>query len=196
MRSWWALWNVCFVIGIDGSWRGRYAPKLAGLTYMFDMECNCDCPLPETQHELCRGVGCTGVALHDLIWVCILYSVYKKFYPHYHSAHLDTTYPSDIFLCERFIGTISLTRLSRSQRLANIGEEDLPTEGYPAQPGLMCLSVRLSVHACRLGVQRKMAQAQQIRSIILQNHESTMWIVNQKFFEKGGSYVTVLKSYQ
>ncbi len=27
-----------------------------------------------------------------------------------------------------------------------------------------------------------MAQAQQIRSIILQNHEST-WIVNQKFFK-------------
>jgi hypothetical protein len=38
----------------------------------------------------------------------------------------------------------------------------------------VCLSVCLSVHTCRLGVQRKMAQAQQIRSIILQNHESTM----------------------
>jgi hypothetical protein len=34
-------------------------------------------------------------------------------------------------------------------------------------------SVRRSVHTCRLGIQRKMAQAQQIRSIILQNHEST-----------------------
>jgi hypothetical protein len=33
-----------------------------------------------------------------------------------------------------------------------------------------------------------MAQAQQIRSIILQNHESTMWIVNQKFFEKSTYY--------
>ena len=33
-------------------------------------------------------------------------------------------------------------------------------------------SVRLSVRACRLGIERKMAQAQQIRSIILQNHES------------------------
>ncbi len=55
------------------------------------------------------------------------------------------------------------------------------TKGYPAQPGLIRrsvhLSVRLSVHpsiwACRLGIERKMAQAQQIRSIILQNHEST-----------------------
>ena len=56
------------------------------------------------------------------------------------------------------------------------------TEGYPAQPGLIRPSVCLSVHACRLGIERKMAQAQQIRSIILQNHEST-WIVNQKFFE-------------
>jgi hypothetical protein len=50
--------------------------------------------------------------------------------------------------------------------------------GYPAQPGLIRPSVRpsvcLSVHTCRLGVQRKMAQAQQIRSIIRQNHESTM----------------------
>ncbi len=36
----------------------------------------------------------------------------------------------------------------------------------------VCLSVRLSVHTCRLGIQWKMAQAQQIRSIILQNHES------------------------
>ena len=43
------------------------------------------------------------------------------------------------------------------------------TEGYPAQPGL----IRLSLHACRLGIERKMAQAQQIRSNFLQNHEST-----------------------
>jgi hypothetical protein len=43
------------------------------------------------------------------------------------------------------------------------------TEGYPAQSGL----IRPSVHACRLGIQQKMAQAQQIWSIILQNHEST-----------------------
>ena len=35
-----------------------------------------------------------------------------------------------------------------------------------------------------LAIQWKMAQAQQIRSIILQNHESTMRIENQKFFEK------------
>jgi hypothetical protein len=34
-------------------------------------------------------------------------------------------------------------------------------------------SVCLSVHASRLGIQRKVAQAQQIQSIILQNHEST-----------------------
>ena len=44
------------------------------------------------------------------------------------------------------------------------------TSGYPAQPGLIRSSVRLSVHACRLGFERKMAQAQQIWSIILQNH--------------------------
>jgi hypothetical protein len=31
------------------------------------------------------------------------------------------------------------------------------TEGYPAQPGLIRPSVCLSVHTCRLGVQRKMA---------------------------------------
>ena len=41
------------------------------------------------------------------------------------------------------------------------------TKGYPAQSGLIRLSVRPSVHACRLGIQRKMAQAQQIRSINL-----------------------------
>ena len=45
--------------------------------------------------------------------------------------------------------------------------------GYPAQPRLIRLSVCLSVHACRLGIERKMAQAQQIRSIILQNHGAT-----------------------
>jgi hypothetical protein len=49
--------------------------------------------------------------------------------------------------------------------------------GYPAQPGLIRLSVHLfvclSVHACRLGVQQKMVQAQQIWSIILQNNEFT-----------------------
>ena len=44
------------------------------------------------------------------------------------------------------------------------------------------LSVRPSVHACRLGIQRKIAQAQQIRSNFLENHESTS-IVNLKFFE-------------
>jgi hypothetical protein len=42
---------------------------------------------------------------------------------------------------------------------------------YPAQPGLIRTSVRPSVcpsvHACRLGIQWKMAQAQQIQSIIL-----------------------------
>jgi len=46
------------------------------------------------------------------------------------------------------------------------------TEGYPAQPGLIrpsvCLSVSLSVRpsvrACRLGIEWKMAQAQQIQS--------------------------------
>jgi hypothetical protein len=43
------------------------------------------------------------------------------------------------------------------------------TKGYPSQPGL----IRPSIHACRLCIQRKMAQAQQIRLIILQNHEST-----------------------
>ena len=50
-----------------------------------------------------------------------------------------------------------------------------PISGYPAQPGLIhpsvCLSVRpsfcLSVRACRLGIERKMAQAQQIQSIIV-----------------------------
>ena len=50
------------------------------------------------------------------------------------------------------------------------------TEGYPAQPGLIrpsvCPSVCPSVRACRLGIEQKMAQAQQIRSIILQNNES------------------------
>ena len=46
----------------------------------------------------------------------------------------------------------------------------------------VCLSVHLSVRACRLGVERKMAQAQQIRSDFLQNHEST-WILNQKFIK-------------
>jgi hypothetical protein len=39
--------------------------------------------------------------------------------------------------------------------------------GYPAQPGLIHPSVCLSIHACRLGIWQKMAQAQQIRSIIL-----------------------------
>ena len=53
---------------------------------------------------------------------------------------------------------------------------------YLAQPGLIRPSYYLSVHASRLGIQQKMAQAQQIWSIILWNHEST-WIVNQKFFE-------------
>jgi len=43
------------------------------------------------------------------------------------------------------------------------------TEGYPAQPGLICPSV----HACRLGIERKMTQAQQIWSNFLQDHEST-----------------------
>ena len=43
-------------------------------------------------------------------------------------------------------------------------------------------SICLSVRACRLGIERKMAQAQQIRSIILQNHEYT-WIVNQELFQ-------------
>ncbi len=59
------------------------------------------------------------------------------------------------------------------------------TVGYPAPPRLIRLWVRLfvmSVHACRLGIERKIAQAQQIRSIILQNREP-MWIMNQKFFE-------------
>ena len=55
--------------------------------------------------------------------------------------------------------------------------------GYPAQPGLIRSSVRPSVHACRLGIERKIAQVQQIQSIILQNHESTR-NVNQKFFKK------------
>ena len=43
----------------------------------------------------------------------------------------------------------------------------------------------LATQACTipLGIERKMAQAQQIRSIIHSNHEST-WIVNQKFFQK------------
>ena len=58
-------------------------------------------------------------------------------------------------------------------------EEPLVTQ--PAQPELIhpsvrlsvCLSVRLSVHACCLGIERKMAQAQQFWSIILENHEST-----------------------
>jgi hypothetical protein len=62
------------------------------------------------------------------------------------------------------------------------------TSGYPAQPRLIRLSVRPSVrpsvclsvcpseHACRLGIERKMAQAQQIRSIILQNHERVLAI--------------------
>ena len=75
------------------------------------------------------------------------------------------------------------------------------TDGCPAQPGLIrlsvcpsvhlsaclsvCLSVCPSVRACRLAIERKMAQVQQIWSIILQNHEST-WIVNQKFFKIRG----------
>jgi len=51
-------------------------------------------------------------------------------------------------------------------------------DAAPPQPNyrsrLICLSVcRLSVHSCRLGIQRKIAQAQQIRSNFLQNHEST-----------------------
>jgi hypothetical protein len=37
----------------------------------------------------------------------------------------------------------------------------------PSQPRLICQSVSVSVRACRLGIQRKMAQAQQIWSIIL-----------------------------
>ena len=37
----------------------------------------------------------------------------------------------------------------------------------------MSLSVCESVHACRLGIEQKMAQAQQIQSNFLQNHEST-----------------------
>ncbi len=37
----------------------------------------------------------------------------------------------------------------------------------------VCLAVWPSVHACRLGIERKMVHAQQIRPIILQNHEST-----------------------
>ena len=63
--------------------------------------------------------------------------------------------------------------------------------GSPAQPRLIHLSVR----ACRLGIEQKMAQTQQIRSIILQNHESTL-IVNQKIFEiRDMLYVTILKLY-
>ena len=56
------------------------------------------------------------------------------------------------------------------------------TVGYPAPPRLIRPSVRPWVHACRLVIQRKIAQAQQIRSNFLQNHEST-WIVNQIFFK-------------
>jgi hypothetical protein len=41
------------------------------------------------------------------------------------------------------------------------------TVGYPAQPGLIRPSVCPSVHACRLGIQRKIEQALQIWSIIL-----------------------------
>ena len=55
--------------------------------------------------------------------------------------------------------------------------------GCPAQPGLIRLAVRPSAHACRLGIERRIAQVQQIQSIILQNHESTR-NVNQKFFKK------------
>ena len=48
------------------------------------------------------------------------------------------------------------------------------TSGYPAQPGLIRPSVRLSIRTgLLLGIEQKMAQAQQIWSIILQNHEST-----------------------
>jgi hypothetical protein len=43
-----------------------------------------------------------------------------------------------------------------------------PIEVYPAQPEF----IRPSVRACRLSIAREMAQAQQIRSTILQNHES------------------------
>jgi hypothetical protein len=70
-----------------------------------------------------------------------------------------------------------------SSKMVNL-EEPI---GYPAQPGLICPSVRPSVHpyvhARRLGIERKIAQAQKIWSIILQNHESTS-IVIQKFFKK------------
>jgi len=45
------------------------------------------------------------------------------------------------------------------------------TVGYPAPPRLIhpsvCLSVCPSVHACRLGIQWKIAQAQQIRFKIM-----------------------------
>ena len=57
--------------------------------------------------------------------------------------------------------------LSSVKRTINLEER----VGYPAQPGLIRPSVCPSVHAYRLGIERKMAQAQQIRSIIV-NRES------------------------
>ena len=58
------------------------------------------------------------------------------------------------------------------------------------------LSVRLSIRTCLqyVGIERKMAQVQQIRSIILQNRESTC-IMNQKFLQKGVDYVTRMNLY-
>jgi hypothetical protein len=52
---------------------------------------------------------------------------------------------------------------SSSDRLPALPEEDR----------LIRPPVCPSPHTCRLGIEREMAQAQQIRSILLQNHEST-----------------------
>ena len=84
-------------------------------------------------------------------------------------------------------GNISKNQINSycsSSTKTNLQIAGLPggTKGYPAQPGLIHPSVCPSVRASRLGIERKMAQAQQIRSIILQNHES-MWIINKRFFE-------------
>jgi len=62
------------------------------------------------------------------------------------------------------------------------------------QPGLIrpsvCLSVCLSVRVrgCRLGIERKIAQAKQIQSIIPQNHESKeSEILRNKVLQFAGS---------
>ena len=156
MRIWWALWNVCFVIGIDDSWRGRYAPKLAGLT--FDMECNCDCPLPET-HELLSAPhkysmppwgGLHRSALHDLIWVCIL-RVQEVLPP---LPYIVLTYPSDFYVRGLLVSqshkTFAFQRLAKFRRRGFLIEHtSCVFDTHESEKTLVCVGSRICESVCQ-----------------------------------------------